>query len=414
MRALVACMLCACFGSGPEPTVAPEASVLFALDLGEITSDNCQPTHFIGNVALGESVGYAITHTYLPACSGGGGSGEQGIPAFVYEFPLAGGATRLLDDSAGNVSFGGGGKPRVAAFGSEAVWAVTPTTGMTEIELRSRSETISSRFPSMVRGAGSMVVDATHTYLAGIETGRGSSNVNDPRYPCCGDGGPGGGESYLFVQVPNTVGGTPTGMAGTAPKFFCEQMKDCLVANSSSLFYLERSPAMPNDVAISRRAKDTVDLGTPVAMVAGTPVGLAVTDTHVAWSTSVVFSNTNPPPRCSIFAAQPATEPGGETQLFHTDAFSCLDVAIDETHAYFAIVELVSFEDQSDGILANRGIARVPLAGGAIETLALGITGPRAGPRQLFVDGDDLIVVAPFVVASIRKSALDGRLDIAP
>ena len=419
MRALSLLLVCGCFGTGPEPTEATEAELLFTLPLGPIVADDCQLTRYIGNVAFGDTHGYAITHTYLPACSngGGGGGGDQGIPAFVLEFPKAGGTARLVDNNAGNTGLSPG-RPRIAAFGSDAVWALTPMQGATETEVRSLSGNISGRFGSTARGASGLVVDNNNTFIASTDgsTG-GSTQPNDPRYPCCGGGGGNPQPTInVFVAIPSTQNvTTPTTIAGT-PQFVCEHLKDCLVGNANALFYLER-PQSGSNFAVARRPRDAATAPTQLAtLVTGRPAGLAASATHVAWSLTREFTPIpvgEPPERCTIFQTAADAMPGAELRVLDTDRFSCLDVALDDTHIYFTIVALGEFEDQSEEILVNLGVGRVPLAGGTPETLALGITGPHVAPRQVFVDGDDLFLVAPFAVAKIRKAALAGRTDVA-
>jgi hypothetical protein len=410
MRALPLALVCGCFGAGPEPTEATEAEILFSLPLGPIVESNCQPRPYVGGVALGDTHGFVITHTYLPACEGGNQGPNNQLPVVVFEFPKIKGPPRALDNMAGSIGIGGGGKPRIAAFGAEAVWAFTPMEGSTQTELRSRSNSITGLFSSTTRGASGLVLDATHTYIGGTEDSFGNTQINDPRYPCCGSGGGNPQPTpSTFVQVTNTTNTTPSSF--TAPDFNAEHVKDCLVGNSTALFSLERSGQAMTSVA--RRPKATPDAPTQLGQISvGRPGGLAANETHVAWSITRDYVQPEDPDRCAIFVIAADGAMGAEQEVFATNRFSCLDVALDATHVYFTILALSQFEDQSDGLLRHVGIGRVPLAGGMPEILDLGIIGPHAAPRGVFVDGDDLILVAPFAVAKLRKDALAGRTDV--
>ena len=75
-------------------------------------------------------------------------------------------------------------------------------------------------------------------------------------------------------------------------------------------------------------------------------------------------------------------------------------------------VDLAKDGDQSDKVVRNIGIVRVSITTREMESIVLGIAGPEAAPRSLFIDGDGIIVAAPFVVARIDKDALDGQAQI--
>jgi len=84
-------------------------------------------------------------------------------------------------------------------------------------------------------------------------------------------------------------------------------------------------------------------------------------------------------------------------------AFSCMDAALDATSVYFTIVRVDETEQ-----LRGDGIGRVSIATGEVESIALDMVGAGAGPRRIYLDGDDLYAVDPLVIGKLAKSALDG------
>lgn len=406
MRALaaIAC-LAGCFGEGPTPSAPSEATILFALELQPLHQDNCRSASYIGNVAVGSDAAYAITHTFLPACSGGNGNPEEQLPSSVFAFGKRGGPRMKIGD-AGMSQEGGGSKPRVAAFGTEAVWMYTEPAA-SAIQVRSKSGSIGGSFqPSPGFSVPTTIlVDANATYVAGAPPPAGPWNPNAPRYPCCGTSNTNG--AYGFFQLTNASSTSATAMPGTPPRFFGEQMREAMVANSTTLFYVQH--AMPGATIHSQPKNGSA--GEQLGMIAGQPAGLAADDVHVVWSTTLDFTTSSPGRDfCSITSTTTAA-PRTETLLLSTSKFSCLDLALDGSFVYFTIVEMIAGE--GDDLVRNVGIGRVSIDTRELETIALGISSPQAGPRQLFVDDDGLIVVAPFVVARIAKTALDGHQDIA-
>ena len=87
--------------------------------------------------------------------------------------------------------------------------------------------------------------------------------------------------------------------------------------------------------------------------------------------------------------------------------FSCAHLSIDATHVYFAIVSIGNQRMRGDGI------GRISIADQTFESLDLGIQGESAGPRRVYLAGDSMFAVDPFVVAAIKKTALDGKQDFA-
>jgi hypothetical protein len=403
-RLAILTVLAGCFGEGPTPESARDAKVLFALPLQPLVADeDCVNVPYIGNVALGEEHGYVATYAFLPACGNGTGNPETKIAATVYEFDKRGGPTRSLGD-AGMTQEGGGPRPRIGARGADVVWIF----GEQALKMRLPDEmvTVATAWPSGSGQAATMLVDDGRTYVAGWNGFAGPYHDLDPTYPCCGGGNnnPSSDNLFVFTHASPPVVTTLHG----SPMFFGEQVKDPLVMNGDTLFFLQR---MGGGVAITALPK----AGGPTTMVAtvdggSIPSGLAASATHVAWGTTNDFRITpTDVDACSISVVR-VPVPGTPEELLRTSAFSCMDVALDVDHVYFTIVDVVD-GDGSD-LVRNRGVGRVNLTTGELETLALGITSPHVGPRQVFVDGDGLVLVAPFAVARIAKDALAGRHDL--
>src|SRR6185503_16134151 len=100
---------------------------------------DCKPGRHIGNVAIGGDFAYAITHTFTPSCSNGGGNNMAQLPSAVYQFSKTGGPPMKIGD-AGSTAESGGIKPRVAASATDAVWLFDP--GAQTIQISSKNGTL--------------------------------------------------------------------------------------------------------------------------------------------------------------------------------------------------------------------------------------------------------------------------------
>lgn len=413
----------ACFGAGPAPTAPSEATILLALELHPLHSEDgpCKSGRFLGNVAIGSDFGYAVTHTFLPSCSDGQGDPNEQLPSLVYQFSKQGDGWEEIG-IAGQTQQGGGPRPRIAAHGPEAVW-VFGQSGTSALTVSSKSNTIGGTLNG--NNAAGIIVDETRTYVGLGEASGGPSNPLDPRFPCCGQGGSSPGQNG-FVQLTHATPTSVTNMPVT-PRFLCFQMKDCLVQNTDTLYYTTHAePPGPQPVIIKSQPKDLTageqigELPPPPCSTCAPdviPTGLVADDTHVVWSTSLDFTKftsdlRDPPPAACSIKVTTVAAPRQERELLSTTKFSCLDVALDGNFVYFTIVQLD--EPDFNSVLRNEGIGRIALDTGDFESIATGIPGPEAGPRQVFIDGDGIIAVAPFVIARYAKSALDGRHDITP
>lgn len=405
MRALCLILLAGCFGAGPEPGTASLAKIIFSLPLHPLHQDNCMSGRYIGNVAIGAGdYGYVVTHTFLPACSGGTGNAGELLSADVHRFEKRGGVSMKIGE-AGTTAEGGGPKPRVGASATDAVWFYGDPMSP-NVHVRSQSGAISGDFT--LTGANvpaAVIVDATKTYVGTWNGPTGPSNIMGPRFPCCGSSG-NGNQGFNLIQLTNA---NPAVLSspGPMPRFEPAQIKESLVANATNLIYFDSSPGAIAIRGFPKVGGTQFDVET--LPVGGHPGGLAADDLHIAWANTVDFiANTNRN-LCEITVAN-AGPPFAPQKLISTNKWSCTDVALDGAFVYFPIVD--SFEGEGGPVIVNRGIGRIDLASGELESIELGIKGPEMSPRAVFADGDGLIVVAPFGIARIAKAELNGKREI--
>jgi len=378
-----------------------------------LKQDNCMSGKYIGNFAVGNEFGYVVTHTFLPACGGGGtGNADELLPSSVIKFDKHTGERRSTVGPAGMTKEGGGPRPRVAARGTDVEWTYTDPGG-TAITIASESNTIVGSAGSQPTVVSSLIFEDTRTFAASWSGPMGPSNALSPRYPCCGGSSNNPPPSTLF-SFTNASPAVVTGL-GLTPSLVIDQLKEPMVASSSSLLFFQLTPS---GTALVQYPKTGGTATTQIATFGPSayPAGLAVDETHIIYATSVDFrqfgNGGNPPDECTISSRDPAAPTSSERRLFGTTRFTCLDLAFDGTHVYFTIVELVRGDGESS--LHSRGIGRVNVNTAELETLELGISGPEAAPRQVYLDGPDLILVAPYIIARIPKGALEGKHDITP
>jgi hypothetical protein len=178
-----------------------------------------------------------------------------------------------------------------------------------------------------------------------------------------------------------------------------------MVGNASSLIYLDHvgSNTVVRRVLKSDQTRSDIDVS---IMSPSVPVGLAADDNRVAIAVSVDVRTGDASTKLCAIRFHDLV--GGMKQtLLNTTQFSCIYAALDATHVYVAIVSVTDDRQTLRGI----GIARVKIDDGSVESLALGIEGRGTGPRRIYLDGESMFVVDPYVIAKISKHALDGRHD---
>jgi hypothetical protein len=299
---------------------------------------------------------------------------------------------------------GGGSKPRIGANATDAVWFYGEADGP-GVHVRSKTGKVLGDFDLTANGQATvpagMIVDETKTYVGTWGGPTGASNIMSPRFPCCGPGN--NQQNYNFIQVTNANPAVPSSI-GPTPHFEPAQIKESVVANSTSLIYFDSLQIR----GVPKAGGSQFDVG--MLPAGGKPGGLAADDMHIAWANTVDFATNQSDAGCQITVAN-ATAPFEPMQVLSTGTWSCTDIALDGSTVYFPIVEML--DTDSDPVMVNRGIGRVDLVTKDFESIELGIAGPELGPRAVFVDGDGLIVVAPFAIARIAKDELNGKHEIA-
>src|SRR4029077_16332754 len=80
-------------------------------------------------------------------------------------------------------------------------------------------------------------------YGAGIETSNGSTNdVYSPQFPCCGSSSTSGAQGGVYsvpANLPANGSVNSTLITTTSsPNFLCDELKNCLVGNANTLYYM--------------------------------------------------------------------------------------------------------------------------------------------------------------------------------
>jgi hypothetical protein len=402
MAVVAAAGVAACFGAGPIPSPPTDATIVFSIAPSMNDSTTCT-SYYVGDVAIGSDAGYAITVPYKPQDCGGGGTLPQGLVQPVFRFAKTGGAT-MIGSAGPSVPTS---EPRIAVTAAGPAWAY-PVMGQTNTLQIDPAGTVIN-FGQATSGptfsAAALVGLADTLYVAAAPPA--NVSPDDPSFPCCG-GMQGNNGGTGAIQT------SPAGMIHVNPPLVCGETSHCLAVNTDNIYYFDQptgSTGVTAAVEQTTKAGATTKIG-DIGMTSGltTPVGIAADDATVVWATSVLFTSTsNNLPRGCVLTKYQA---GATMLLFTTQQFSCSDVALDGTHAYFTIVSIEG-NDSNNQSMNGAGIGRVELATGTVETLALGIIGPQAGPRRVYADGADLYLVDPNVIGKIAKTALDGQHDFA-
>ncbi len=429
--------LAACFGSGPEPQKS-QATVVFTAPAVEPGQNGCTSSMYISSVQIAATEGYAVLMPFYPPNSGcgGGSGGNGGMSPSVYQFD------KTSDQNPQGFSLGGAGQTSqtgapLAATGSAVYWAsgsmISTQMSATNLQFNG-SGSIGSFTPLALQAtpANLFILAITQMFSTGGPTPYEPWN---PQWPCCGNGGGGGGTSQgglasITLPFAQPTLATPLGSGSPISPIspYCDELKRCLVMNMTELYYMRHGDSPSELAAIDRVIKPSGPVTTVETLPsnlsnASIPVGLAVTDTHIAWS--IANNGTNLmsgqiQSGCWIYGRALAEQ--SSRPLFMTTKFSCLDVAVDDTYVYFAIVKSNVPDNGCNGgcvpPVRGLGIGRVPLDGSmTLESLALDISGPDyRGPRRVVLDQDgvSLYAIDPLAIAKLPKSALDNRQDIAP
>jgi hypothetical protein len=193
-------------------------------------------------------------------------------------------------------------------------------------------------------------------------------------------------------------------------------MQHVLAQSTTDIYWVDSAvtPTAVGRVMTASKAGWATDPGhavgtiPPVTNTATGFVGLAADDTDLAWVQA-------PEPYfgaggCWVFASTIKDGVVGAQKVIFDSGlagttFSCNGLAIDATYAYFAMVEVqVPPSGPADSFLLGTGIGRVPLAGGALETVSL-MSDRWYGPRRVLVDDAYVYAIDPSYVLRFPKTA---------
>jgi hypothetical protein len=194
--------------------------------------------------------------------------------------------------------------------------------------------------------------------------------------------------------------------------FFPGLMQHVLAQSSTEVYWVDSAPVVTDLGRVMAASKSSwaSDIGHRVGGIQAVPgvptgfVGLAANDSYVAWSVAP-----EPYPGSTGCWVWSSLKDGTPKEIFDSDleptSFSCSGLAIDDTYAYFATVEVyVPPAGVDSSVLLGTGIARVLLTGGPLETVPLQ-TDRWYGPRRVLVDDTYVYAIDPSYVLRFPKTA---------
>jgi hypothetical protein len=212
--------------------------------------------------------------------------------------------------------------------------------------------------------------------------------------------------SAPVAKLPGPVGGTT---------FFPGYLQHVLAQSATEVFWADSAPVgqEAGRVMAASKATWTTDLGHRIGGIQNVGdipvgfVGLAATDTTVAWAAAgpPYFGSRG----CWVWVA-PASGVGNSTLIFDstqaTTPFLCNGVALDDQFVYVAMVEVyVPPAGPGSSVLLGKGIVRVPISGqGQAQVVPLQ-SDRWYGARRLLVDQGYVYAIDPSYVMRIPKSA---------
>jgi hypothetical protein len=201
----------------------------------------------------------------------------------------------------------------------------------------------------------------------------------------------------------------PSGLIAFTPGF----MQHVLAQSATQVYWVDENPngggTEVGRVMASAKATWGADAGHKVGGVPPFPdqtvgfVGLAASDTHVAWAVAPEpYPGTT---GCWIWVSQGT---GAPMQLVDgtqgPSPFLCYGLAVDADYAYFTMVDVyVPPAGPSSAVLVGTAVARVPLAGGALQTVPMQ-SDRWYGPRRVLVDDTYVYAIDPAYVLRFPKA----------
>jgi hypothetical protein len=426
MRGLVLVGLVGCYGAGPAPIVPPDVEVVFS---GVAPTGPCETGRYIGSLAIDDAgTGYAAMLPYVTRRTCKAHSIVPTIVANVVRFD----GTTI--GTAGR-SDGYATRPQVAVAraGGDPRWTYQSEQTHLELHVNKPMESggiLAEENPFHILHVAGIALHGTDTYVAARTVlDPGSDAVELPDFPLPGGSGIIGDEAWVFSNVaadgrlvPLTTHVNSINNMRESPHWFCEQANDCLIATANGLVYLAVDGIAY--VGMHRYGAADEHVLANVPLILGTTLsGLGADDAHVAWSSSSLFAQLRGAGECHIawhdISGALPTPATPAQKLLDSDRFACRDLEVVGNDVYFAIVEIREVVPAGyERYLHGTGVGRVrvnPLGPPhEVETLDLGVSGLAAGPRRIYVRGDQLYLADPFTVVRVPTSALDGAKDLLP
>jgi len=213
----------------------------------------------------------------------------------------------------------------------------------------------------------------------------------------------------LYRIVPATTPSIQPLAAAGGITFLPGVMQHVLAQSTTQVYWVDSTPAGTDigRVMTATKASWATDPGHAVgglqaqAGVSAGFVGLAASDTYVAWAAAP-----QPSPGASGCWVWSSLDGKPPVEIFDSDlaqtTFACNGLAIDSVYAYFTMVQVYVQPDGTQ-VLRGTGVARVPLAGGPLQTVALE-SDRWYGARRLLVDDEYIYALDPSYVMRFPKT----------
>lgn len=413
MKTLATCLLAlaACYGDGPPGQTPGDITVIFHTTIPG-SSDYCNNAQYLASVAFSaDGTAYAISMPYRPTdgdCGNNGMGGSPGGAAQVYSGDKMGDPQQSINSfmTPGGGSFG---HPQISQFGTYLYSDLNSGNGLTigpnGMHPPSPQNVGPGYFPA------GFLDDGTTMWVAAVQaTTNSAPELEDPTFPTSQTQGM--AQQMYIARVSRD--GSQTAVMAMSPTgvLAVDQMRHAIAGNSNNLYFLTIDGSMLHLYSIpkfSTMASDLVSVWTAPLVANTLPMGIAADDEHVVWSISTNWRTGDLQHTCQIYSLELAS--GNVTPLLSTSAFSCMDVNLDATSAYFAIGRIEYAPGQTGtGELTGKGLGRAGFDG-TVATLDMHITGVSRGPRRVFQDLNHLYFQDPLVFAKIKKVVLDSPLD---
>jgi hypothetical protein len=325
------------------------------------------------------------------------------------ELAAAGDGTLFWGGNFNSNSQTGGGAGLYIFTGTEA-----PLTGM--------NSAFAGPLPSVTQAGGStemdgLVADATDVYVAygqSINTGSGGNGGNADNTPDAqsfpGSSTPFSTRSQGVVVKINRAnpGGAMPSVTGFS--FTPGLVLHVLAQNDTDVFWADQSTTKVFRVLAASKA----DFGSSQPRVIGTVTqgssnimiaGVAANKTTVVWVvTPVLDAGVGTKVYASVNGAA-ATVIADVTQNYS-------GLAVDDVYAYVTVTQTLTSQQNNGGnngsssngeVLIGTGVARIPLAGGAVQFVSLQ-SNKWYGPRRVFVDDTYVYAIDPDFVLRFPKT----------